>query len=647
MNKTIGSGRTDSTPIQPLISLLVFGYIALCLLVSMWISGSMIWTFTGVSMLLVIYLWRRGLWLERSQQRATDEIKQMEEQLAESGNRLHALFYHNPNPTVIMDQHGRLVKVNAAAVSVLGYSEEELTGRHYLTVLPEDQAGKAAEYFDDVVKGKSLSYSISILHKTGYSLDLHGTSVPIKDHDEHTTGSIVICQDFSAAKRAEDKLRYMAYYDDLTGLPNRRLFMQHLSAALASSANHGDRLAVFFIDIDRFKIINDSFGHDYGDMLLLQVAERFTRCLTENGFLARMEGDEFVLFLSGLSSAGAAEQVEEMARKVIQLLDEPFMLEQYQLYLTASVGIAIMNEEEQDAGLLMKCADLALTRAKEKGKNNYQIYNHQMKSLSLRRLMMDCELRKAIARKELILHFQPQMDVLTGSITGFEALIRWMHPEHGMVPPGEFIPFAEESGLIVSIGDWVLREACRQSVAWQKAGLPPIPVAVNLSTRQFMQHNLYAKVSEALRDTGLDPSLLELEITESSTMDVEHATTLLHELKQLGVNISIDDFGTGYSSFSYLKKLPIDKLKIDRSFVSECVSNPNDAAIVASIISLTRHLNLRVSAEGVETEEQLQFLRSNQCDEIQGYFFSRPVSADEALRLMERQTASGAMGGPS
>ncbi|MBP1154533.1 MULTISPECIES: EAL domain-containing protein [unclassified Paenibacillus] len=647
MNKTTDSVRTDQTKNKPLVSLLVYGYITFCLLVSMWMPESILWAFSGVSVLLVIYLWRRGLSLERFQQFVNDERTRMEEQLIESGNVLHALFYHNPNPAAIMDRHGRIVKVNAAAVRVLGYSEEELAGRHYLTILPEDQTGKVAKHFADVFKVESPSYSISILHKKGYPLELHGTSVPIKDQEEQTTGSIVICQDFSASKRAEDQIRYLAYYDDLTGLPNRRLFMQHLSVASASSTRHGGKLAVFFIDIDRFKIINDNFGHDYGDMLLVQVAERFTRCLTDNDFLARTEGDEFVLFLSGLSSAGTAEQVEKMARKVTHLLDEPFMLEQYQLHITASVGIAIMNTETQDTGALMKCADLALSCAKEKGKNNYQIYNHEMKSLSLQRLTLDSELRRAIARKELILHFQPQMNVVSGRIIGFEALIRWMHPERGMILPGQFIPFAEESGLIVSIGDWVLREACRLSAAWQKAGLPPIPVAVNLSARQFMQNNLYAKVSEVLCETGLDPSLLEFEITESSTMDIDHATTLLHEMKKLGVNISIDDFGTGYSSFSYLKKLPIDKLKIDRSFVSECVSNPNDAAIVASIISMTKHLNLRVSAEGVETEEQLEFLRSNQCDEIQGYFFSRPVSADEALRLMERQAASEANEGPS
>lgn len=495
--------------------------------------------------------------------------------------------------------------------------------------------GRAEGYFEDVLKGTFLSYSISLLHKKGYPIQLHGTSVPIGDR-ENTTGSVVICQDISDARRVEDQIRHMAYYDDLTGLPNRRLFRQHLSVALASSVQYGHKLAVFFIDIDRFKIINDSFGHDYGDMLLLQVAERFTRCLTENDFLARTEGDEFVMLISGLNSAKAAESVEEMARKMIHLLDEPFTLERYQLHITASVGIAIMTAEDQEAETLMKCADLALSRAKEKGKNNYQIYNQDMKSLSLQRLTLYSELRRAIARQELILHYQPQMDVLTGRIIGFEALIRWMHPERGLIPPGQFIPFAEETGLIVSIGEWVLREACRQNVAWQRAGLKPIPVAVNLSTKQFMQHNLHAKVSEVLRESGLNPSLLELEITESSAMDIDHATTLLHDLKKLGVNISIDDFGTGYSSFSYLKKLPIDKLKIDRSFVSECVTNPNDSAIVASIMSMTRHLNLRVSAEGVETEEQLDFLRSNQCDEVQGYFFSPPVPTEEAFRLMQR-----------
>ncbi len=384
-------------------------------------------------------------------------------------------------------------------------------------------------------------------------------------------------------------------------------------------------------------MVNDGFGHDYGDMLLLQVAERFTRCLSENDFMARTEGDEFALFFNGLAPGNEIEQVSVIADSLTGVLEEPFMLEQYQVNITASIGITLVSEDERSVEEVMKCADMALTRAKEKGRNNYQLFNSQMKSASLEKLTMEQELRRAIAKDELVLYYQPQMDIASQRIVGFEALVRWAHPERGIVSPGHFIPFAEESGLIVPIGEWVLKEACRQNKHWQEQGYSPPPVSVNLSTRQFLQHNLTGKVAEVLELTGLDAAQLELEITESSTMDVEYSIDQLHELKNLGVTISIDDFGTGYSSLSYLKKFPIDKLKIDQSFVRDIMTDPNDAAIVASIIAMTRHMKLKVIAEGVETEEQLQFLYHNRCDEIQGYYFSPPLSVEAAELLMKER----------
>lgn len=438
---------------------------------------------------------------------------------------------------------------------------------------------------------------------------------------------LVIARDLSEKKQMENKIRHMAYYDDKTGLPNRRLFQERLEAAMAGTRSGGEGVAVFYLDIDRFKLVNDSFGHDYGDMLLLQVAERFTRCVGEKDFLARTEGDEFAFFRTGVKGT---DQLVELADRIQSVLELPFVIGEYQFHITASIGIACCNgDPKEKADTLMKYADIALSRSKEKGKNNYQIFHMDMNSISINRLTMENELRRAILQQELMLYYQPQMHIESGAIVGMEALIRWMHPDRGFISPKDFIPLAEETGLIVPIGEWVIREACKQNKQWQNAGYPAVPVSVNLSVRQFLQPNLTGRIKSILMETGLEPRYLELEITESMTMDVEFAANALLELRELGVKISIDDFGTGYSSLSLLKKFPIDKLKIDRSFVRDIMVDPNDAAIVATIISMTKHLNLQVIAEGVETEDQLHFLHRNDCGMIQGYWFSPPIPAEQ------------------
>lgn len=438
---------------------------------------------------------------------------------------------------------------------------------------------------------------------------------------------LVIARDLSEKRQMENKIRHMAYYDDMTGLPNRRLFQERLEAAMMEASNGVEGVAVFYLDIDRFKLVNDSFGHDYGDMLLMQVAERFTRVVGEKDFLARTEGDEFAFFRMGVKSA---DQLAELADGIQAVLELPFVIGEYQFHITASIGIAYYNGDPTErADTLMKYADIALSRSKEKGKNNYQIFHMDMNSISINKLTMENELRRAIVQQELMLYYQPQMEIESGSIIGMEALIRWKHPDRGFIPPKDFIPLAEETGLIVPIGEWVIKEACKQNKQWQSAGYPAVPVSVNLSVRQFLQPNLTGRIKSILTETGLEPRYLELEITESMTMDVEYAANALLELRELGVKISIDDFGTGYSSLSLLKKFPIDKLKIDRSFVRDIMVDPNDAAIVATIISMTKHLNLQVIAEGVETEEQLHFLHHNHCGLIQGYWFSPPIPADD------------------
>lgn len=524
----------------------------------------------------------------------------------------------------------RIIEGNRTACHWLGYSREEL-----LCLSAGD--------ISDLHAAEELIFKRPVRESRAEYRELHyvakdGRMVPVEVNVRlirlrGERALLVVGRDLTERKRMEHRIRHMAYYDDLTGLPNRRLFRDQLDAAMVEARVTGRGIAVIYLDIDRFKLVNDSFGHDYGDMLLMQVAERFTRCVSERDFLARSEGDEFAIFYRNVTDQ---EELFPLAEGIRATLEQPFAIGEYQIHITASMGIAhYAAEAGETADLMMKYADIALSRSKETGKNNHQIFNAEMNTISLTRLTLESELRRAISNREFVLVYQPQINIEKGGLVGMEALIRWEHPERGMVSPKDFIPIAEDTGLIVPIGEWVIREACLQNKEWQDAGLPSVPVSVNLSMRQFMQHNLKGKIQSILECTGLPPEYLELEITESMTMDVEFATNSLLELKSLGVKISIDDFGTGYSSLHLLKKFPIDKLKIDRSFVRDIMLDPNDAAIVTTIISMTHHLNLLVIAEGVETEDQMRFLRENQCHQIQGYWFSPPVSAGRMRELMD------------
>jgi diguanylate cyclase (GGDEF)-like protein len=434
-------------------------------------------------------------------------------------------------------------------------------------------------------------------------------------------------------KKTEDRIQRMSRYDSLTNVANRSFLYDRLEVALARARRLNRIVAVLLLDLDHFKNINDTLGHTFGDRILKRVAERLTGSLRASDIVARMGGDEFAVLLPEIEQVGDVAQV---ADKIMAALRAPVMLDEQELFVSTSIGSSIYPDDGEDAETLLKNADSAVQRAKQIGRNNLQFYSPLMNAKASKRLQLGNALRRALEREEFLLHYQPQVDLEGGRIVGVEALVRWRHPGLGLVSPMEFIPLAEETGLILPIGEWVLREACRQTREWHDAGIPPFRVSVNLSNRQFNQKGLVDSITEALRETRLEPQHLALELTESGFMhNEEEAIATLHTLKEMGIRVSIDDFGTGYSSLRYLKRFPIDELKIDRSFVRDITTDHDDAAIVGAIIAMGNSLRLTVVAEGVETREQLDFLRAQGCSVIQGFYLSRPLPTGEMTRVFE------------
>jgi diguanylate cyclase (GGDEF)-like protein len=457
-----------------------------------------------------------------------------------------------------------------------------------------------------------------------------------KNVAELDQSNTLLRQEMAQRQLAAERAEYLAYYDSLTALPNRSMFSKLLNQAISLARRGTTQLAVLFVDLDRFKNINDTLGHDAGDLLLQEVGKRLQACLRESDTVSRLGGDEFVVLLPALRDAADAGVV---ARKILATIGKSFVALGQEFRVTASVGISTYPKDGDDEQSLMKNADIAMYQAKEDGKNNFQFYSLQMNTHSFERLALESSLRRALEHDEFRLHYQPKVDAHGGGIVGIEALLRWQHPELGMVAPAKFIPMAEETGLIVSIGKWVLRTACTQNVAWQQSGLPRLNMAVNLSRRQFSDEDLLRDVTSILRETGMSPALLELEITESTLMhDVDKAMSVLKAFRDLGVRLAIDDFGTGYSSLSNLRQFPVNSIKIDGSFIRD-LSNQADRGIAEAIITMGRTLSMTVVAEGVETKAQADFLRERSCDEFQGFYFSKAVTGDKFAQLLEAQTA--------
>ncbi|WP_233492833.1 GGDEF and EAL domain-containing protein [Chromobacterium sp. ATCC 53434] len=552
--------------------------------------------------------------------------------LADTNLRLAAkVFENSAEGILILDAGARIIAVNDAFSRITGYGEEETLGKLSRIFSPDQSERQAMQ---QALAGSGHWHGeMRDRRKNGEWYPAELAISALRDEDEQICNYVAVFSDITQRKEAEARLQFLANHDPLTGLPNRSRLTAELDGELGRMAGEGGRLAVMFIDLDRFKLINDSFGHQAGDQLLCEIARRLDRVVGERGMLARLGGDEFTLLMSGFDGH---PQLAGMASDILAELGRPLTLEAHEVFITGSIGISVFPHDGRDARTLLKNADVAMYRAKDAGKNTYQFFDVGMNTQTFERLLLENGLRQALERGEFELHYQPQLNATTRALEGAEALLRWRHPQLGLVPPVRFIALAEETGLIKPIGDWVLREACRQLAAWDAAGLAVPRLAVNLSPRQFGQPSLPAKVAGALQAAGLAAARLELEITESMIMQSPtEAVSLLSELKALGVWLSIDDFGTGYSSLSHLKRFPLDTLKIDQSFVDGLPDDEDNAAIAEAILAMARKLKFHVVAEGVENEAQAAFLQSKGCHTLQGYHFSRPLPAAAFFALAE------------
>jgi diguanylate cyclase (GGDEF)-like protein/PAS domain S-box-containing protein len=555
------------------------------------------------------------------------EHKRAQNALVEAEAKYRSLIENSLVGVYIM-QDGKFVYVNPRLCEMAGYKYEELVGLHVANfIYPEDLPlvnENIRKRFNNEIGTIKYEYRAIRKDTSVITFELYGSKI-VYNGREAIIGTVI---DITERKNTEKMIKHMAYHDQLTDLPNRYLLREKLNKTITDSRQANCHFSLLFLDLDRFKAINDTLGHEVGDKVLIEIVERLKVCVHEKDIISRYGGDEFSILLP----ESGEQRASQVANRIINKLSLPFTFHHHELLVTPSIGISVFPKHGESFDTLIKNADLAMYHAKSVGRNNFQFFNEELSKIAQHELVMEVNLRKALEQNQLMLFYQPQINLETNQIYGAEALMRWFHPEKGVIPPAVFIPIAEETGLIIPMGEWALRTACKENKKWQEAGYSPITVSVNISAKQFFQSNLVEIVEASINESGLNPKYLELEITESITMDVERSIKTLLELQRIGVKVSIDDFGTGYSSLNYLKRLPIDKLKIDQSFIRECPNDINSNTLVRTIIIMAHLLKMKVIAEGVETEEQVSFLLGQGCKEGQGYFFSKPLHVSEFER---------------
>ena len=567
------------------------------------------------------------------------DLQAKEEAAIQQQERADVILSCTGDAVLISDAAGFVRHLNEPAERLTGWTYREASGRalgevfQTIDTISRQAAGDPLATAAVDKKQVPLCSNCVLIHRSGSEVAIEGSAAYTRDPVGNITGSIFVFNDISAARAKSLELSHLAQHDFLTDLPNRVLLNDRITQAISYAARYSKELAVMFIDLDDFKRINDSLGHTSGDKLLQSVANRLVACVRRSDTVSRLGGDEFVVLLSQVEHA---EDATFISKKILSSLAEPFSVDHKYLDISASIGVSTYPDDGQDAESLLHKADTAMYAAKKLGRNNCQFFKPEMQARVLERQSLEGSLRHALSRNEFRLHYQPKIDLVTGEITGVEALLRWQHPTRGMIQPLQFVSIAEESGLIVSIGQWVLLHACRQARAWMDAGLPPVRMAVNVSAAEFMAKDFLSGVRATLISTGVDPHNLELELTETVLMrDAESAVRILHALKAIGVQLAVDDFGIGYSSFSYLQRFPLDALKIDRTFINEISAAGEGATILSAMIDIGLSLKHRVIAEGVETAEQLHFLQKKGCSEGQGYFFCHPVIAEKFAEFLK------------
>lgn len=560
--------------------------------------------------------------------------KQMEEEMRKSEEKFRLITENSSDMISAIDHEGHWLYLSPSHTAMLGYAVSEMELRPLFQWVHEEDQEHLEQGIKHIIAARKASSQLEfrIQTKDGSYIDVEAKISPIVNEARQVTSLVLVMRDVTERKKSEQTIYRLAYHDTLTELPNRRFFMDGLRKEIHKAERFQSQLGVMLLDVDRFKNVNDSFGHGVGDLILIEAAKRIKKCLQAKDVVARIGGDEFTILLTELTSAKEAELT---AQRIKESFQAPIELGGQLHNLTCSIGIALFPSDGKDIDELLKRADMALYAVKEQGRNGYLLFHPDMEERSLERILLENELRKAIEQEQFYIDYQPKINIFTGEVIGVEALVRWKHPELGRIAPNKFIPVAEDTGMIVPLGEWVLRQGCQQNKAWQEQGLPPLKMSINLSARQFYQTDLLEVIKRTLRETGLDPKWLELEITESIFADIDQAVAILEKVKELGVHISIDDFGTGYSSFSYLKHLPVDTVKIDASFIRDIHQNKESQAIVKAIVAIAETLNLNVIAEGVENKEQLAMLSRDGCSQGQGYLFSKPLSSQDFVEYIK------------